>query len=109
MEGRRIIIPFLLQKQILEQLHSNHMDNNKIELLARVSVYWVNMNADIKNTETVCYMLGIPANTTTRGHAGLGKQLVLIYFLLRSTHLCTVGYYSKFPIIKKLTASQLMT
>ena len=29
MKGGRIIIPFLLQKQILEQLHSNHLGMGK--------------------------------------------------------------------------------
>ena len=50
MNGKRTVIPFILQNQILEQLHSNHIGNEKISLLVRESVYWVNMNPDIKST-----------------------------------------------------------
>ena len=39
MKGKRIIIPFPLQKQILQQLHSNHMGIEKIRLLIYESVY----------------------------------------------------------------------
>ena len=34
MKGKRITIPFVLQEQILEQIHSNHM-GIKMRLLAR--------------------------------------------------------------------------
>ena len=32
MKSRRLIIPFLLQKQILEQLHSNHVVLRRLDL-----------------------------------------------------------------------------
>ena len=38
MKGKRIIHPFLTQKQTLQQLHSNHMDMEKKRLLAHESV-----------------------------------------------------------------------
>ena len=47
MEGKRVIIPFQLQQQILQTLHSNHMPIGKMWLLAHKSVYWLNMNTDI--------------------------------------------------------------
>ena len=50
MKDKRIIIPFLLQKQILQQLHSNCMSIEEMRLLAHESVYWININTDIKNT-----------------------------------------------------------
>ena len=50
MKGRRIIIPSLLQRQILEQLHINHMGFEKMRLLAKKLVHYVNMNVDIKMT-----------------------------------------------------------
>ena len=46
LKSKCIIVPSLLQKQILEHLHSNHMGIEKICLLIRESVYWTNMNAD---------------------------------------------------------------
>ena len=44
------MIPFLLLKGILQQLHSNHMDIEKMSFLACASVYWMNINTDIENT-----------------------------------------------------------
>ena len=50
MKDKRIIIAFQVQKQILQQLHSNHMGIGKMRLLFSETVYWSNMNTDIKNT-----------------------------------------------------------
>ena len=50
MKSKHKIIPYPLQKQILEQLHSNHMGIEETWLLMREQVYWVNMNADIEQT-----------------------------------------------------------
>ena len=38
LKGKCIIIPYLLQRQILEQLHSNDMGTEKMCLLTRESV-----------------------------------------------------------------------
>ena len=55
MKSERIIILFQLQKQILQQLHSNCMGTGKkMRLLVHESVYWLNMNADIENTMKYC-------------------------------------------------------
>ena len=54
MKGKRIRIPFPLQKQILQQLHSNHMSIEKIRLLVCESVYLVDINVKIKNTVKQC-------------------------------------------------------
>ena len=50
MKGKRIIIPFQLQKQP----HSNYMGIEKMMLLAYESLYWLNMNADIEDTVKHC-------------------------------------------------------
>ena len=49
MKGRCIIIPKVLQQEALDQLHVNYMGIEETKLLAYESVYWVNINADIKN------------------------------------------------------------
>ena len=50
MKGKWIIIPYILQSKILEQLHSNHMGIQKIKI-PRVTVsVLAHMNADMKNT-----------------------------------------------------------
>ena len=47
--GARCIIPAAIRKDILEKLHSVHMGITGTLRRARESVYWPNMNADIKN------------------------------------------------------------
>ena len=44
---KHIIIPYFLWRQILQQLHSNHLGIEKTFLLAGESVYWINMNSDV--------------------------------------------------------------
>ena len=48
MMWRCIIIPAELKQQVLDQLHLNHMGIEKTKLLMHESVYWVNINTDIK-------------------------------------------------------------
>ena len=48
MKGRHVIIPEVLTTHALEQLHINHMGIEKTKLLAHESIYWVNVNDDIK-------------------------------------------------------------
>ena len=45
-------MPYILQKQILEQLHSTDMSIEKMQLL--VKAYWTNMNADIEHIMKQC-------------------------------------------------------
>ena len=49
-KDKRIMFPFQLQKQILQQLHTNHMEIESMRLLVCESVYLLDMNADIENT-----------------------------------------------------------
>ena len=54
MKGKWIIMPFVLQNQIPEQLHGSNMGIEKMRILVRESVYWVNMNTDIRITVRQC-------------------------------------------------------
>ena len=80
MKNKHIIIPLALQKQILDQFHNNHIGIEKMQLLVRESVYWINMNADTECSQAMCHMLGVPVNTAPQKehciikyHAGHGK------------------------------------
>ena len=48
-KGKWIIVPFILQNQILEYLYSNYLGIEKARLLERESLHWVNINTDIKD------------------------------------------------------------
>ena len=42
------MIPDTLQKQVLEQLHINHMRMEKKKILVCESIYWPGINSDIE-------------------------------------------------------------
>ena len=50
MKGKGVIIPFQLQKQILQELQSSHKEIEKMKLLVYKSVFGFNMYTDIENT-----------------------------------------------------------
>ena len=108
MKGRRIIIPFLLQKQVLKQKHSNHMGIEKMRLLVRESVYWVNMNEYIK---TLHYTQKRQPQKKTVKVPSKSWEVVGadVFSVKNKTVLCTVDYYGTFLIVKKPTVSQMMT
>ena len=50
LKRRHIVIPEVLQKGALQQLHINHMGiEKKNKLLACKSIYWIGMKVDIEN------------------------------------------------------------
>lgn len=57
----RIIIPFVLQKKMLSQLHSGHPGIVKMKALARSYVYWPNIDADITQYVRGCANCAIAA------------------------------------------------
>ena len=54
LKGRHIFIPNSLRQQVLTQLHTRHMGIEKTKLLARDSVFWSNINADIEGYVKNC-------------------------------------------------------
>ncbi|XP_031334049.1 uncharacterized protein K02A2.6-like [Photinus pyralis] len=49
MLGYRIVIPEILRKSILEELHSTHLGINKTKSIARSYFWWSTMNKEIEN------------------------------------------------------------
>ena len=112
------MIPFILQRQILKQLHSNHMAI-KMRLLTKKLVYLVNINADIKDTIKWCatcleYQHTQPLEKTIQYKVPCKLWKVVgadIFSIKNKTLLCIVDYYSKFPLVRKagsLTADDLV-
>lgn len=50
----RVIIPFLLQKNILKQLHTGHPGIVRMKALARSYVYWPHIDRKIEETVKQC-------------------------------------------------------
>ena len=47
-KGRHLVVPEVLQKPALQQLHVNHMGIEKPKLLVCSSIYWIGMTADFE-------------------------------------------------------------
>ena len=54
MKGKRVIIPDELKQQAIEQFHMIHMGIKKTRLLAKESVYCINMNSNIESAIKHC-------------------------------------------------------
>jgi len=52
--GRRVVIPLVLQKQVLELLHQDHPGIVRSKMLARSYIYWIGIDGDIEKWITTC-------------------------------------------------------
>ncbi len=54
LKGQHIVLSRSAQPNILQQLHTAHLGQEKTKLLAREVVYWVNINKDIDRLVQTC-------------------------------------------------------
>ena len=107
---RCIIIPNSLKQQVLNQLHTNHMDIEKMKLLAHECVYWCSINADIKKYIKQCatcleFQQMQPKEKISHDDIPLRPWEVVgadIFHFNNVNCLCVVDYSSKFSIIRRL-------
>ena len=86
------------------------MGIEKTKLLAHKSVYWSNMNADIKIYIKQCatcleYQQMQPKEKSIHHNISLRPWVVVgadIFHFNNKNYLCVVDYNSKFPVIKRL-------
>ena len=110
MKGERIIIMESLQGKVLNHQHMNHMGIEKTRLLACKSIYWINMNADIKdavkNCPTCFDFQATQLKHKTISHKIPGRPWESIRADIFNTnnrhYFCIVDYHSKFPVIKQM-------
>jgi len=53
-KGERIVIPYSLQKEVLEKIHEGHMGMNKCRERANDSVWWPHITQEIKDFVSRC-------------------------------------------------------
>ena len=110
LKGNRIIIPKSMQNDVLQQLHTGHLGQEKTKLRAKDSVFWVNINRDIDKLVKFCdtcqecqpSQIAEPLlqhEIPTRPWSKLGTDL---FMFNDNQWLIIADYYSKFQIVKKL-------
>ena len=110
LKGRHIIIPDSLKQQVLSQLHINHMGIEKTKLLAHESVFWHNINTNIKSYIKFCatsleFQQMQLKGKVTHHNIPLRPWEVVgadVFHFKNQHYLCIVDYNSKFPVIKRL-------
>ena len=113
LKGQQVIIPAALRQEMLTQIHGHcHQGVEITRLLARKCVYWPCINNYIANEVRSC----VPYNTYTNSQthepmyerdlpSGPWEMLGSDLFELDGRkYLALQDYYSKFPIIRKLSS-----
>ena len=109
-KGVQHIIPQSERKSTLKVLHMGHYAIDKMNLMARETIYWPGITEDIKNTYHWCHICAKFARTQQKEtlqsvetpQAGW-EQLGLDIFSLKGTqYLLTGDYFSQFPVVRKL-------
>ena len=114
MKSHRIIIPAILQKDILTKLHAAHQGTEKTKLRARTSVYWRGLNKDIDEITKTCSTCQelhpsqqreplIPTEVPPRAWHTIGTDL---FTLEGSEYLVVADYYSKYPFVRQIPRGQ---
>ncbi|XP_037509314.1 uncharacterized protein K02A2.6-like [Rhipicephalus sanguineus] len=111
LKGPRIVIPSSLRPAVLTPLHEGHQGINRTKALARESVWWPGISADIgrQQTSTNCEQCTstrvnlaeplVPTALPGRPWEFLGMDL---FHLHGQTFLLVVDYYSRFPEVVTL-------
>ena len=111
LKGTRFIVPKSLQGDVLKQLHYAHQGVEKCRLRAKASVFWKGINEDIERTVGLCPTCQrhqnapskeplMPMDIPPHQWHTLGSDL---FYLDGQDYLLIADYYSKFPIVRKLT------
>jgi transposase InsO family protein len=114
MKGQRIIIPSILQVEILGKLHAAHQGAEKTKLRARTSVFWRKMNEGIDRITKSCRTCQefqptqtrqphIPTEIPPRPWHTIATDL---FYLDNTEYLLISDYYSKYPFVKKFPKGQ---
>ena len=111
-KGHRLIVPKSDRQSILNILHTGHYGIGKMTLRARESVSWPGISEDIKTLAETCmicqensksWLKEVQQKTEVPLHSW--ERLGIDLFELNKEYCLTViDYYSRFPIIRKLSS-----
>ena len=109
-KGQRIIIPAMMQHDVLSRLHASHQGAEKNKLRARSSVFWVNLNKDIDEltkASDACQEFQrsqpggplIPSDIPPRTWHTITTDL---FYYNEDEYLLIADYFSKFQFVRKI-------
>ena len=110
MKGVRLVIPYTLQKDILEKIHSGHQGIVKCKERAKTSVWWKGLSSELEQMVKSCQKCIeqsnekveplLPIDFPSRPFQRVGSDL---FELKGQTYLLVVDYFSRYIEIAKLT------
>ena len=111
LKGDKLLIPESLRQRVLSTVHAGHLGETKCLLLARQSVYWPGMTADIRQLVKSCATCNrhqpdkpklplLQPDMPSRPWEKIGADL---FHFQGQVYLMIVDYYSRFPVIRNLT------
>ena len=114
MKRHRIIIPQVLQGDILAKLHASHQGAEKTKLRARTSVFWKDLNKDIKDMTKSCKVCQeltpnepreplLQTEPPPRPWQTIGTDF---FYLGDDEDLLIADYYTKYPFVRKIPKGQ---
>ena len=114
MKRHRIIIPQVLQGDILAKLRAKHQGTEKTKLRAHTSVFWKNINKDIKDMTKSCKVFQelqpnqpreplLQTEVPPRPWHTIGTDL---FYLDENEYLLIPDYYTKYPFVRKIPKGQ---
>lgn len=115
--NERIVIPEVLQPEILRYLHVSHFGIEKTKARARTVVYWIGMNRDITDMIAKCHTCMDVRNINPKEPLNQtpipeGPWQVLgsdLFTLNNEDYLIVVDYYSKYFEVVKLENTRSKT
>ena len=113
LKGARVFIPKTLQHEVMKQLHYAHQGVEKCKMRAKRSVFWAGINKDIEEAVKRCSQCQqnkpqqqkepmLPHDIPKRPWHTLGTDL---FHCKGQNYILVADYYSKFPVVKKLTST----
>ena len=109
--AHRLVIPTSQRADYLKDLHAGHLGEEKTLLRARETVFWPGISDDIRNAVKVCDICQkhkpgqqkeplIPHDVPSMPWVKLGVDIIEHH---SHHYLLVADYFSKFPIVKKLS------
>ena len=114
MKRHKIIIPQVLQGDILAKLHASHQGAEKTKLRARTSVFWKDLNKDTEDMTKSCKVCQelktnepreplLETEPPPRPWQTIGTDL---FYLGDDEYLLIADYYTKYPFVRKIPKGQ---